>query len=345
MLAHRVKSAVRAAICEFASVFGLNLEIRRHVNPAIMPPIAHPPDVSETALVSRCEYFTDLQLWPTETRVNPRAWLSNFQPEELQFALRLLDAFVFIAEPMCDQLLYAAFQGLSRRRTVAGSFFASTTMWRTYCDQVLVTYVTGEHPNATDSGLVFARKARQVLGLGEEQIRAPGEVLQELVQRGPKPVVFLDDFIGTGNQFIQTWSRRYPIPGSSPVSFKDYTRVTPSLDIACCPLLCTRDGASAIETLCPDVEISPAHFLPEQYSAVCSDSVIWPPGFADEARRFLKNISLRIGIPDTGGADVEDWQGFHTLGLTIAFYHSVPDATLPIFYWEQNGWKPLIRRM
>jgi hypothetical protein len=58
----------------------------------------------------------------------------------------------------------------------------------------------------------------------------------------------------------------------------------------------------------------------------------------------VKAVSARIGIPDSGGAVVNDWQGFHCLGLSLAFYDSVPDATLPIFYWEENGWNPLIKK-
>jgi hypothetical protein len=49
-------------------------------------------------------------------------------------------------------------------------------------------------------------------------------------------------------------------------------------------------------------------------------------------------------MPDTDGAVVNDWQGFHKLGLALAFQHCVPDATLPLFYWEHNEWHPLIRR-
>ena len=45
--------------------------------------------------------------------------------------------------------------------------------------------------------------------------------------------------------------------------------------------------------------------------------------------------------------NVESWvmeYGFHDLGLTIAFEHSVPDATLPIFWADGSNWKPLYRR-
>jgi len=77
---------------------------------------------------------------------------------------------------------------------------------------------------------------------------------------------------------------------------------------------------------------------------LANDSIFWPDPLKHGANEAIKKASLRAGLPDTGGAKVNDWQGFYKLGLALGFYNSVPDATLPIFYWEKNGWKPLIRR-
>ena len=44
-------------------------------------------------------------------------------------------------------------------------------------------------------------------------------------------------------------------------------------------------------------------------------------------------------VPDYVGT-----YGFNELGLTIAFQHSVPDATLPIFWSCTADWNPLYRR-
>jgi len=58
--------------------------------------------------------------------------------------------------------------------------------------------------------------------------------------------------------------------------------------------------------------------------------------------RFWRVPATRAGIPDTGG--VNDWRGFHRLGLCLALHHKTPDATIPLLYWNQNGWQPLVRR-
>jgi hypothetical protein len=110
-----------------------------------------------------------------------------------------------------------------------------------------------------------------------------------------------------------------------------------------CPLLCTELGMRRIGAECPGATLAPAHVVPPRYSAFAPDSVVWPAQLLLEGSAFIERYSAVAGVPDQPGA-VDDWRGFAGLGLTVAFSHSVPDATLPIFYWEKNGWTPLIRR-
>jgi hypothetical protein len=308
-------------------------------------PITLPPDLNRQTILAKRDFFVDNQLWPAQPRMDPEGWLGNFRDEELPFALRLLDSFIYYSEALCDQLLYASFQSLSRStRSVDSSFAASISSWRAFVDRVIITYVTGERPNVTDSGFLFARKARQLLGIDQDRILSPDRALQELVRNGPRPVVFVDDFVGSGNQFTGTWARRYVIPGGSPISFREYAAVQPWARFAYCPLICTEYGMDRIQRDCHGVNLNPAHVLPASYSAVSDESVVWPPHMKADGIEMVRCASARAGIPDTAGADEQDWQGFHCLGLTLAFFHSVPDATLPLFYWEENGWTPLLRR-
>lgn len=90
---------------------------------------------------------------------------------------------------------------------------------------------------------------------------------------------------------------------------------------------------------CTRVKVSAAHLLPPTYSAIAPDSILWPASLRNDGIRFIERASARAGIPD------EDWRGYAGLGLALAFDHyTTPDATLPLFYWEQNGWTPLVHR-
>jgi hypothetical protein len=67
----------------------------------------------------------------------------------------------------------------------------------------------------------------------------------------------------------------------------------------------------------------------------------WPEHLKTSATDWLYETSRRAGIVD---GYTHGWKGFHDLGLALAFDGSVPDATLPLFHWEEGSWTPLVRR-
>src|SRR5687767_8529033 len=108
------------------------------------------------------------------------------------------------------------------------------------------------------------------------------------------------------------------------MSFRRLSSILTEATFYYCPIICTELGRENISEHCPAVTISPAHFLPPQYSALSEESLIWPPQLRSLARGFLEKASARAGVP------LEKWRGFNDLALVMAFEHGVPDATLPI---------------
>ena len=153
-------------------------------------------------------------------------------------------------------------------------------------------------------------------------------------------VIFVDDFVGSGNQFAETWCRKLHTP------FESFQALAPGsqAQFYYCPAFCTQLGLNRIERTYPEVTVNPGVLIPDNYGALAPDSIVWPSHLRSTAKDFLRTASARAGIPDTGGTKPDDWRGFASLGLTIAIEDSVPDATLPIIYWDKNGWRPLIRR-
>jgi hypothetical protein len=306
-----------------------------------MEPIL-PPKISEQDVLAKADHFTDVALWPLRSELNPPLWLANFRDDEKEHAVHLLNAFVYFSSALIDQMFRSAFQALSSTLySATDSFLSFQAKWRLFVESVIVTYVTGETPNPTDSGLTFARKARQVLGIQQGRIMDPSGTVRRLMTK-PGPVLFVDDFVGSGSQFLSTWKRQIEVSPGTEVSFERLATLR-NTEFYYCPLICTQYGHGNLERLCPEVHVNPAHLLSERYSALAPDSFIWPSHLRSTAVDFLGRASRRAGIPDSDG-NVNDWRGFHKLGLALALGDSVPDATLPIFYWEENGWKPLIRR-
>lgn len=293
--------------------------------------------ISRGFLTAKCDYFVDVHLWPIKTRLNPERWLSNFTEDELDHAVHLLNGFMYFCNALTEQLFVSAFQRLSMVGTFGGSIRRARTSWASFVDSVLVTRVTGEDPRDTDSGYIFERMARQKLRIDESRILPPSEALERLLIKRTGRIVFVDDFVGSGNQFKDTWKREYDLDGRS-ISYKRAAASLPGIEFTYCPLVATEYGLRQIREICPEVLVAPAHVLPERYSTLVADSIIWPPHLADSGPDFVRDVSARAGIPGNS------WKGFHGLGLALAFEHCVPDATLPIFYWTKNDWRPLLER-
>ncbi|CAH0150191.1 hypothetical protein [Roseomonas sp. CECT 9278] len=295
-------------------------------------------------LLGKLNSLVDFHLWPPEARVDPRRWLGNFRNDaDAVYAHHLLNGFTYLSGAMTAEVFSAGFHSLSSRcAQSAADFPTAARLWRSFCDSLIITHVTGEQPNPSDSGAIFVRMMRTVVGLREEQLFPPDGALAEATATPSRPVLFVDDFVGSGNQFVDTWKRSYSI-GATTTSFKALAHASPSTEFFYCPAICTAFGARNIRTKCPAVHLSPGHLLPPEYSALHPASVIWPDDMRAEGAAFIERTSRAAGIPDLGG-QVDDYRGFNRLGLTLAFSHSVPDATLPLFYWEGNGWHPLVRR-
>jgi hypothetical protein len=291
----------------------------------------------------KAEYFVDIQLWPVVEEFDPLGWLNNFTTEDRPLAALLLDSFVYLPSRIESAMFLAAVHGISGRLQQTTRAKSKDT-WRTFIQGAIFCMVTGESPNPSDSGYIFARRARQILGIDESRLTEPGKCLEVLHRHGPRPVVFVDDFVGSGEQFIRTWRRSYMVAGEN-LSFRQLaTRASNPISTFYCPILTTARGVKAIAANCPQVMMHPAHILDPETSPLHPQTAVFPDALRASGQEMIRRVSAALGIPDTDGSVTNDWQGYRKLGTSIAFSHGLPDATLPLFYWDAAGWTPLKRR-
>lgn len=297
----------------------------------------------ESNVLEACGRLVDFGAWE-QTKIDPEGWLSNFSTAERPYALVLLSRFTFFADHLVDQLFRSAFQNLSNMLFADEwpEFDEVRHTWSDFCSRALITIVQGETPNPSDSGWLFARKARQAVGIDQNQLFEPRDVVAKLTAGFDGPVVFVDDFVGSGEQFLSTWAREYVHPGQS-TSFQELARFS-AANFYYCNAMTTEYGMKRINRLAPDVTISAGNIIPERYSLADRDSLLWPKSIRDDGIAIVEAVGRRLGYDADDGGE-EDWRGFHGLGLALAFQHSVPDANLPLFFTERNGWKPLVRRL
>ena len=153
---------------------------------------------------AKAEFLVNVRLWPLKSELSPDRWLSNFDEREREVAVHLLDQFMYFGEELLDAAFLAGFQRISMSMLDPRNPVQLTVDWKEFLSSALVAPVQGETDSIADSGWVFGRKARQVLGLDEDQLLAAKEAAKIALTRG-RPLVLVDDFVGTGQQMITMW--------------------------------------------------------------------------------------------------------------------------------------------
>jgi hypothetical protein len=303
-----------------------------------------PADLNREWVLARCRYFAAVSLWPTVgDGLDPEGWLRNFSAEEEHHALYLLNGYLYFSRRIVDRLFVESFNGLSR--SVADPCDKADRLrerWRDFVRHLVIVPVRGERPNPADSGGLFVRRARDLLAIDEGRLVEPIGAISELEKAPDLSVVFVDDFVGTGNQMLTTWKdRRTAGGGPQRKSFEDLAAAGAGRYYYC-PTVATSQGLRAIAAAVPQLLVNAGHVLSEKSSALTVDSLIWPADLAGSAEDFLRTSSERAKIPMNRDS-IWYWKGFRSLGLTVAFEHGTPDATLPLLRWDKHGWIPLWR--
>jgi hypothetical protein len=298
--------------------------------------------VPEAQVWAECDSLIELHAWDP-SRIKPRDWIENFTDAERPFALQMLHRFVFFPDHLTDELLAAAFHQISGLIAQGKEFPQANNDWEKFRAEAILTYVTGEKPNPADSGLLFARKARQTLGFAENEIVSPDDAVSRTADQPGQIVVFVDDFVGSGNQFCATWMRPVQCSDGSHKSFADLSATGALTAAYYCNAASTVRGLQKIASICGAVHVFSGNVIGPDSSFVDPASTRWPTALRDVGRAFVEGIKPRYDfLAENGGQS--DWRGFHRLGLGLAFAHSTPDATLPIFHSERSGWQPLVKR-
>ena len=267
--------------------------------------------------------------------MNPVRWLEGFSTQHINHATALLDSFVFISDKQVRKLFTSTVHALSCEISRPGSSYVEKQrLWRDFLDSVIVSAPTGEVPNPTDSGFIFQRWARTEVGIDESRIVLASDLRSAVEARGGPPLIMVDDFAGSGEQFLNTWQRQ--VWPTSPKTLEELAAVH-SIDVYYLPLIATQYAIDRISREAPGATLRPSHVLSDVYNALDPNTIVFPDDLKADAAAFIRDASAAAGI--TKWVD-----GFHHLGLNIAFGHSIPDACLALLWSEEGGWKPLMSR-
>lgn len=289
----------------------------------------------------RAKFFQTVQAWPLDDDLNYNGWLNNFsEGEERQVACQILDFFNHYSSKMVIQMLKTS---VSNSGYVFIKHFGD---WQhsNFKDRCIYSFIPGETLNPTDSGHIFTRMLRDEMGVPEDRIVNYQYLPQILDSMAiPTPIIFVDDFVGSGAQVRKAWLQ-------NKFTYNSKTLAQICTDGNHCavyaPLIVNHQGNQVIVNQCPGLHLSPTHILGPEYNLFNIDSICWKndPDLFKRGTDLILNKSRILGIPSTGGTDTRDEKGFGEQGLAISFHHGAPDAIPAIFYWSTDNWTPLIRK-
>ena len=288
-------------------------------------------------LLPKFKFYQDIRLWPKDSDFDYEGWLENFAPDEQEIAQKILDFFVYFPDDIIDQLF----------RTVmgrAGYFFRRfDNSWcnESFSKNCWYSYVPGEVQNISDSGYIYTRKVREVLGVPQDRLLDFDELVLRLnAAKTPQNVILTDDFVGTGHQCDTAWNGYLftKIP-----TLKEIV-ISKGHKVIYVPLIVNEQGKNCIERACGGLKLDFAYQLGPEWNLFKPNCFCWErdEGLFNAGVALIKEKSGGIGIKDDNS--VCSVKGFGGQGLALGFSHGIPDACPGFFFKEAENWVPLKKK-
>jgi hypothetical protein len=295
-----------------------------------------------SSTIEKANFFQRIQIWPVNAVLNYKGWLDNFtDKEDKDVAYNILDFFLFYPKIMINQML----------KTVIGycgeQFTSRFSDWLhdDFKKRCIYSFIPGETTNPTDSGHIYLRKLRNELDIPEDNIIDYSRLYYHLENSAYAiPVIFVDDFVGTGAQCHKAWNENRG--GANNYTLNEIASMSNHIFIYA-PLVANYIGYNRIKNNCKGLTLVTCHKLCKEYNLFDPACICWK----NDKELFAKGVELILrksreqGIPFTNGHEVIDVKGFDEQGLALAFDDDgVPDAIPAFFYWCSDTWIPLIKK-
>ena len=288
------------------------------------------------SIFSRCRDLIGYNIWSGIEQNRLDRWIANFStPEEKYFAARILDILIYRSSHQTVALMRQLFQrvipDLARRKGLALSLRNIYQSLKVDSVDPGIRIVPVIPPDASPgkSASTIVRILKRNLRFSEHWNVYPQQVPALLGQ--VDTVVFVDDFLGTGTQFLDFLSD---------TGLKNHLS-TGSFIYA--PLAGHIEGIKNLKNTHPDLHVGVVELLDDKHALFHEESGSFPDDVnsVEVARDFyyklLKDRKIEIAGPDR--------RGFGHFELAYAFENAIPDNSLPLLWWhDSEDWQSLFDR-
>lgn len=233
-------------------------------------------------------------------------WLSQFEADERPLVARLLEGFVYLSFEQV-RLMAVELHGLLHAKL------------RDSLDRAWFIPTGGVARSGAFVAYVF-RSANQI----PSERFVSYELMRSRIEDGD-PIVLLDDLLASGHQAVHDWNALREA-GGVPTNSPAYLATLVSCEA----------GKTFVEER-TTLETVSALQLARSQEPLSSDSALFPDMVEREKVRGLLEKYGRALAP-------RGPLGYAGSGLLLAFEHSTPDNSLPIFWAAAKGWKPLLAK-
>lgn len=290
-------------------------------------------------IFDRCSSLISHNIWSGLDIIKYKTWLNNFDTEEEQyFAACILDSLIYRSEDQTISLIHQLFQrtlpDLNRTDPMPlNPNWDWEGVVNSNIPQSLPNFrfvvVTSHLDRPHKSAHIVARLMKRNLSVNQDLLINPWEIQNE-INKNIKTFFFIDDFLGTGQQFIDFF-KFYKLDQYKKIYF------------AYVPWVAHKEGIQKVKDEFPILKVSAVETLNSTHSIFSKDSICFKDekNTPEKAKFFYYEIlkKNKINITDS------DRRGYGHLELTYAFSHSIPDNCLPILWWGKSpGWSPLFDR-
>ena len=291
------------------------------------------PDYTER-ISARCENLIQYRIWEGVDLTRLRQWRRNFKTDEAKyFSACLLDSLIYRSEAQTCALSRQLFQ--RSLPDVVRSYplpISPVTDWLSLLGGnvdplIRVVPVIRDDDPPTKSGFLIARLFKRILRVNEAWIIKPENIPTHA--SSTKVLLFVDDFLGTGDQFTRFVA-----------GLKDYCETH---YVIYAPLTAHDDGINSVRSDFPHLRIAWGEQLQASHNVFHPDSNCFDDGINTPAgaQDFQASLFEEFGI--TLGRECQ--LGYGGAGLAYSFQHACPDNCLPLFWWSKtSSFTPLFDR-